>query len=119
VRCNVACPGPSFLRAFLTRICLLNSILGQQYLYDEVEAEVNLAFDQLVFNLSEEIFKYYKGVATNFLLDKPLASAYSKIKRGAISSVNSRFETLMAQRHVQILGRSVDLKTLISQHVNG
>ncbi len=93
--------------------------MGQRFLYDEIEAEVNLAFDQLVFNLSEEIFKYYKGVATTLLLDKSLKIIYAKLKKSGVATVSSRFETLMAQRHVQLLGRSVDLKLLISQHVNG
>ena len=30
----------------------------------------------------------------------------------------NRYETLMAQRHVQLLGRSIDLNRLISQRVN-
>ena len=36
---------------------------GRQFLYDEIEAEVNLCFDQLVFKLSEQIFHYYKHLA--------------------------------------------------------
>ena len=30
----------------------------------------------------------------------------------------ARFETLMKQRHIQILGRSIDLNRLISQRIN-
>ncbi len=32
----------------------------KQFLYDEVEAEVNLCFDQFVYKLSDQIFAYYK-----------------------------------------------------------
>lgn len=34
--------------------------LKQQFLYDEIEAEVNLCFDQLVYKLSETIYSSFK-----------------------------------------------------------
>ena len=34
----------------------------KQFLYDEVEAEVNLCFDQFVYKLSDQIFAYFKVV---------------------------------------------------------
>lgn len=40
---------------------------GRQFLYDEIEAEVNLCFDQLVYKLSEQIFHYYKHLAARFV----------------------------------------------------
>lgn len=39
------------------------TIFRKQFLYDEVEAEVNLCFDQFVYKLSEQIFAYYKQLA--------------------------------------------------------
>jgi cytoplasmic FMR1 interacting protein len=41
-------------------------VLKQRFLYDEIEAEVDLCFDQLVFKLSEHIFAYYKSVAARY-----------------------------------------------------
>lgn len=38
----------------------------KQFLYDEIEAEVNLVFDQLVYKLSEQIFHYYKHLAARW-----------------------------------------------------
>ena len=35
----------------------------KQFLYDEVEAEVNLCFDQFVYKLSDQIFSYFKHLA--------------------------------------------------------
>lgn len=35
----------------------------KQFLYDEVEAEVNLCFDQFVFKVSDAVFTYYKQLA--------------------------------------------------------
>ncbi len=37
---------------------------AKQYLYDEVEAEVNLCFDQFVYKLSEQVFAHYKQMAS-------------------------------------------------------
>ena len=42
----------------------------KQFLYDEVEAEVNLCFDQFAYKLSDQIFAYYKHLAGSILLDK-------------------------------------------------
>ena len=46
------------------------TVFRKQYLYDEVEAEVNLCFDQFVYKLSEQIYSYYKHLAGSILLDK-------------------------------------------------
>lgn len=40
------------------------TVFRKQFLYDEVEAEVNLCFDQFVYKLSEQIFVYYKQLAS-------------------------------------------------------
>lgn len=42
------------------------TIFRKQFLYDEVEAEVNLCFDQFVYKLSEQIFAYYKQLAARY-----------------------------------------------------
>ena len=48
--------------------------LHQRFLFDEVEAEVNLCFDQLIFKLSDQVYTYYKTHASrygsNFILKK-------------------------------------------------
>ena len=40
----------------------------KQFLYDEIEAEVNLCFDQLVYKLSEHIFAYFKQKAARWVV---------------------------------------------------
>lgn len=45
--------------------------LNTRFLYDEIEAEVNLCFDQLLFKLSDEIFTWFKIQASTILMDKP------------------------------------------------
>jgi cytoplasmic FMR1 interacting protein len=48
--------------------------LQQQFLFDEIEAEVNLCFDQLVYKLSEQIYAHFKTAASAVLMDKPYKS---------------------------------------------
>ncbi|KAL8601614.1 hypothetical protein ACOMHN_003880 [Nucella lapillus] len=90
----------------------------KQFLYDEIEAEVNLCFDQFVYKLSDQILAYYKHLAGSILLDKryraELTSAGEKIPYPPAN----RYMTLLKQRHVQLLGRSVDLNRLIGQQVS-
>nr|XP_002730808.1 PREDICTED: cytoplasmic FMR1-interacting protein 2-like [Saccoglossus kowalevskii] len=96
----------------------------KQFLYDEVEAEVNLCFDQFVYKLSDQIFAYYKQQAGYLLLNKKFKNDWNKFytekEKKLLSSQTQgsiRYEPLLKQRHVQILGRSVDLNQLISQRV--
>ncbi|KAL3880810.1 hypothetical protein ACJMK2_033017 [Sinanodonta woodiana] len=90
----------------------------QQFLYDEVEAEVNLCFDQFVFKLSEQLFTCFKQMASCIMLDKKLCSACTQAGIKVTLPPVNRYETLMQQTNVQLLGRSVNLKSLLSQRVN-
>ncbi|CAL4088019.1 unnamed protein product, partial [Meganyctiphanes norvegica] len=90
----------------------------KQFLYDEIEAEVNLCFDQFVFKLSEQIFAYYKHLAGSILLDKRFRSECSQHNMRIHFPPANRYETLLKQRHVQLLGRSIDLNKLICQRIN-
>ncbi|GMR48351.1 hypothetical protein PMAYCL1PPCAC_18546, partial [Pristionchus mayeri] len=90
----------------------------KQFLYDEVEAEVNLCFDQFVYKLSESVFTHFKQIASCMLLDKRFKSECQQVGVMIRTPPSFRFETLLAQRHVQLLGRSVDLNRLVSQRVN-
>ncbi|XP_017584072.1 cytoplasmic FMR1-interacting protein 1 isoform X3 [Corvus cornix cornix] len=90
----------------------------KQFLYDEIEAEVNLCFDQFVYKLADQIFAYYKAMAGSLLLDKRLRSE-CKNQGATIQLLQSnRYETLLKQRHVQLLGRSIDLNRLITQRIS-
>ena len=113
--------------------------LKQQHLYDEVEAETNLSFVQLMYHLSLDIFAYYKAVAGGVLLDKDLKARYieARAKVLADGSTNSnvvaaamataqklltvqhaRYRSLVAQTHVTLLGRNVDVAVLVASHCN-
>ncbi|KAK2551270.1 Cytoplasmic FMR1-interacting protein 2 [Acropora cervicornis] len=97
------------------------TVFKKQYLYDEIEAEVNLCFDQFVYKLSEQIFSYYKAQACSLLLDKKFKSELVRMNAEAAAKLgtrSNRYETLLKQRHVQLLGRSINLNKLISQRLN-
>ena len=131
------------------------TVFRKRHLYDEVEAEVNLCFDQFVYVLSEQIFRAYKQTAAGILLDKNFRDEFNKIQvqnsnNGHVNGANggspahgldaktnggtngsgynlanhlikipntSRYQTLMKQRHIQLLGRSINLSRLIGQRV--
>ena len=56
------------------------TVFKKRHLYDEVEAEVNLCFDQFVYVLSEQIFRAYKQTAAGTLLDKKFRDEFNKIQ---------------------------------------
>lgn len=93
------------------------AFLDQRYMFDEIEAEVNLVFDQLIVHLAEEIFKYFKTLAGTMLVDREFRDAYKLLKAGKMEVPVSRYSTLMAQRTVRLLGRVVNLQQLLAQHV--
>ncbi|KAG5852723.1 hypothetical protein ANANG_G00065610 [Anguilla anguilla] len=90
----------------------------KQFLYDEIEAEVNLCFDQFVYKLADQIFAYYKILAGSLLLDKRLRADCKNQSANIPWPATNRYETLLKQRHVQLLGRSIDLNRLITQRVS-
>lgn len=95
------------------------TIFRKQFLYDEVEAEVNLCFDQFVYKLSEQIFAYYKQLAASIFLDKRFRQECAAVGTYLLPYPRAnRYETLLKQRHVQLLGRSIDLNKLITQRIN-
>ena len=84
----------------------------KQFLYDEVEAEVNLCFDQFVYKLSEQIFSYYKQLAASITLDKRFRTDLATLGVNFAWPSSNRYETLLKQRHLQLLGRTIDLGKL-------
>lgn len=90
---------------------------SKQFLYDEVEAEVNLCFDQFLYKLSEQIFAYYKHLAGSILLDKRFRSEAAAMNIKFTWPQANRYATLLKQRHLQLLGRTIDLNRLIAQRL--
>ncbi|CAJ0578602.1 unnamed protein product, partial [Mesorhabditis spiculigera] len=91
---------------------------GKQFLYDEVEAEFNLCFDQFIFKLSDAIYVHHKQLAACMILDKCFKAECQRAGVTIRTPPACRFDTILKQRHVQLLGRTVDLNRLISQRIN-
>lgn len=115
---------PSMLEYVLFPLDLYNdsanyalSVFKKQFLYDEIEAEVNLCFDQFVYKLSENIFTHFRTKACGMYLSKRFRDECSVHKVRIPNSSSARYETILKQRHVQLLGRSVDLNRLIRQRL--
>ncbi|OQS06286.1 p53 inducible protein [Thraustotheca clavata] len=81
--------------------------LEQQFLYDEVEAEANLCFEQLVFLLSDRVYMHFKNIGASSLLENSFNTV----------SLLKKFEYVLRQNHISVLGRYIDLNQLITDHV--
>ncbi|KAJ4956396.1 hypothetical protein NE237_013179 [Protea cynaroides] len=91
-------------------------VLKQRFLYDEIEAEVDLCFDQLVVKLSETVFTYYKSWAASELLDPSFIFALDNGEKYSIQPI--RFNSLLKMTRVKLLGRTIDLRSLIAERMN-
>jgi cytoplasmic FMR1 interacting protein len=115
--------------------------MRKQFLYDEIEAEVNLVFDQLTYLISDDIYSYFKNRAASLVLDKvPHLVPFNSVSCVLMlfSSLNQlykqrldvakhenyfqqphrRFHIPLRQRHIKLLGRTIDLNHIVAQHVN-
>jgi cytoplasmic FMR1 interacting protein len=93
-------------------------VFHQQHLYDEIEAEANLVLEQLIVSLSEDSYEYYKNVTASNMLEKSYKSRLEEIRGETFLSIGiQRFDSLITQRNVIILGRSINLSAPIIQHV--
>lgn len=107
-------------------------VLGKQHIFDEVQAELNLCFDQVVYLLSERAYVYFKQQACGLQMDKKqrvnqlrrnvehAAANPGARPRGAhhIPTCASSIEKLMAVRNLSLLGRVINLNKLITLRIN-
>ncbi|KAK9087624.1 hypothetical protein Syun_030018 [Stephania yunnanensis] len=91
-------------------------VLKQRFLYDEIEAEVDLCFDQLVLKLTDTIFTYYKSWAASDLLDPSFLFALDNGEKYSIQPM--RFNALFKMSRVKLLGRTIDFRRLIIERMN-
>ncbi|KAJ4842204.1 hypothetical protein Tsubulata_005850 [Turnera subulata] len=92
------------------------SVLRQRFLYDEIEAEVDHCFDIFVSKLCEIIFTYYKSWAASELLDPSFLFALDNGEKYSVQPM--RFTSLFKMTRVKLLGRTIDLRSLISERMN-
>ncbi|KAG0477890.1 hypothetical protein HPP92_012609 [Vanilla planifolia] len=92
------------------------TVLKQRFLYDEIEAEVDLCFDQLLCKLNEIIFAHYKSCAASDLLDQSFVTSFDDGNKYFVKPV--RFNEILKLRRVKLLGRTIDLRSLLTQRLN-
>ncbi|EGC37325.1 Rac-binding component of scar regulatory complex [Dictyostelium purpureum] len=93
--------------------------LNQRFLYDEIEAELNLCFDQLLYKLSGKVYTQFKTQASSILLDKPYKAQLELAHfNGKLHSPKARFDVLLRQKHITLLGRSINLNGLLAERQN-
>ncbi|KAJ3017098.1 Cytoplasmic FMR1-interacting protein 2, partial [Thoreauomyces humboldtii] len=89
--------------------------IKSKFIYDELAAEVNLCFDQLIFKTSQKVFHHYKKAAACMILSPDLKSdasiAHMDLALGA-------YNAILRQRNYQLLGRSLNVPELIGQMMN-
>lgn len=90
--------------------------LKQRYLYDEIEAEVDHCFDIFVSKLCETIFTYYKSWAASELLDPAFLFALDNGEKYFIQPM--RFDSLLKITRLKLLGRTINLRSLIAERMN-
>ncbi|TYK10100.1 protein PIR [Cucumis melo var. makuwa] len=90
--------------------------LKQRFLYDEIEAEVDHCFDIFVSKLCDSIFTHYKSWAARELLDSSFLFAIDNGEKYSVQAM--RFNALLKITRVKLLGRSIDLRSLVAQRMN-
>ncbi|XP_022151699.1 protein PIR isoform X2 [Momordica charantia] len=90
--------------------------LKQRFLYDEIEAEVDHCFDIFVSKLCDSIFTHYKSWAASEMLDSSFLFAIDNGEKYSVQPM--RFNALLKITRVQLLGRTIDLRSLIAQRMN-
>ncbi|XP_039043565.1 protein PIR [Hibiscus syriacus] len=91
-------------------------VLKQRFLYDEIEAEVDHCFDIFVSKLCETIFTYYKSWSSSELLDPSFLFALDNGEKYSIQPM--RFTSLLKMTRVKLLGRTINLRSLIAERMN-
>ncbi|KAJ0015020.1 hypothetical protein Pint_20286 [Pistacia integerrima] len=91
-------------------------VLKQRFLYDEIEAEVDHCFDLFVSRLCDTIFTYYKSWAASELLDPSFLFALDDGEKYSVQPM--RFFALFKMTRVKLLGRTIDLRSLIAERMN-
>ncbi|KAJ6854781.1 protein PIR [Populus alba x Populus x berolinensis] len=90
--------------------------LRQRFLYDEIEAEVDHCFDLFVSKLCEIIFTCYKSWAASEMLDPSFLFALDNGEKYSVQPM--RFTALFKMTRIKLLGRTIDLRSLVSERMN-
>ena len=101
--------------AFKTLHCLKS-----RYIFNEIEAEVNLCFDQFMFKLGKNIYAHYKKLGAIRLLQSDNKIAMMKGKSASLLGGldPDAFESILSQKSISLIGRNVNINKILSQIMN-
>jgi cytoplasmic FMR1 interacting protein len=89
--------------------------LKSQFIFNEIEAEINLCFDRFMFDLGKKVFTHYKKRAAILVLDAETKLGKNDLFNDTLDS--SAYECILKQSNVRILGRNIDMKKVLAQIV--
>ena len=92
--------------------------LRKRHLYGEIEAEMNLAFDQLVFLVGDACYARVKDRAALALLDSEYARRLPRKRLAELEAAARPCQLLDARRQLRCLGRCVDVARLVAVRVD-
>eukprot|EP00842_Homolaphlyctis_polyrhiza_P002082 jgi/Hompol1/2875/HPOL_006205-RA len=91
--------------------------LKSRVIYDEIEAEVNLCFDQFMFKLGQHIFVHYKRKGSLNALPADLKVELDAFHRNE-ALYSTSYEFILKQTDFELLGRSINVSKILAQIVN-
>lgn len=103
--------------------------LKRRHLYDEIDSEAQLVFQQLCYHLSQRIYTAKRSEAFSILLTKAFKNRITKRLASVVTtseklnennvnySSSSQMFNVCVQRNVEYLGRKIDLNSLLSQRL--
>ena len=89
--------------------------LKSRFIYDEIEAEVNMCFDQFTFKLGRDVYRHYKKIASIQVLEADDIETSGKPLWPAGSLPPDAYVNVLMQKDIKILGRNIDINDIISQ----
>eukprot|EP00834_Sanchytrium_tribonematis_P007659 NODE_728_length_4389_cov_0.864569.p1 type:complete len:999 gc:universal NODE_728_length_4389_cov_0.864569:380-3376(+) len=105
--------------------------LNLAYLFDEVEAEANLVFDQFIFKYSEIVFSHFKTRSSRMLIEQeidyvdpnsknksPTGNTKKPFHQGDLRAFHTLHESILSQRRFYLLGRFIDIRRVMGQCMN-
>jgi len=91
--------------------------IKQQHLFNEIEAEVNLVFDQISVIVSNKVYQHFKDCAAFLELPPQYRQLLQSRKPRKFQLDQERFAVALKQKHIEILGRSVNLSKILCQYI--
>ncbi|TPX39959.1 hypothetical protein SeMB42_g06173 [Synchytrium endobioticum] len=92
--------------------------LRSKFVYDEIVAEMNLCFDQFLFRICQKIFVHYKKAGAIMMLPPEIRLEMEVQLHGCKEIPYESFVSILKQRELSILGRTLNMNELISQYMN-